>query len=430
MSDPEDVDRGGQQDGRVDREATQEQQGSQGQIGHTAMEVDFREDEVQAWRGMGENSRVAEGLEYQLREALQKIDVLEDKVEELANKNEFKDKLIETEKFKSDGLKKVIIDQTITIIDNRRMIKNILDDNTKLKSDEKLAFQPELIELKRTKNDLEDIKKALEESKKAKEAVASLAETYKRHVDIVNKHLNRSSDINTKVSGMEGKSDCAYWMENRCRFSDKKCRSLHDPRKKGMNESAIAEPEKQHVIQEGLVDKRDCTFWLENRCIFSDKKCRGLHDPSKRGTNVRKQPETANQHAFLVQSQAQVSARTSAMEAQSSASQERPVSARGLEMPEIVPQTAQGMEDQVMKSGSKKRGFEKLNLREAQSSAVQEGPLSAQGQITLEQEPNPAKEVEDQGWKSGSKMRGFKRGGRRLEKVQTPAQGMEEQTNQ
>ena len=182
MSDPEyvsvavNVDSGGQQEGGDDKEATQgQQEGAQ-----DAMEVDFREDQVQAWRGMGENSGVASGMEDQLREALQRIDVLEDRVEDLSNKNEFKDKLLEAEMFKTEGLKKVIIDKTIIIMDNRMMIKNMLDDNTKLKSDEKLAVQPELIELKRTKNDLEDVKKALDESKKAVEAVASLAKNIQK----------------------------------------------------------------------------------------------------------------------------------------------------------------------------------------------------------------------------------------------------------
>ena len=147
-----------------------------------------------------------------------------------------------------------------------------------------------------------------------------------------------------------------------------------------MNESAIAEPEKQHVIQEGLVDKRDCTFWLENRCKFADMKCRGLHNPSKRGTKVRKQPEPANQQAFLVKSPAQVSAQITAIGAQASASLEMgPQTAQGLEMLELGFQTAQGMEAQT--------------------------------------------------WKSGTKKRGFKRG-RRLEQFQTPAQGLEEQVSQ
>ena len=47
-------------------------------------------------------------------------------------------------------------------------MKNLKEDNKKLKSDEKIASQPELIVLSKTKLDLEAVKKALKDSKETK----------------------------------------------------------------------------------------------------------------------------------------------------------------------------------------------------------------------------------------------------------------------
>ena len=377
------------------------------------MDVDFQEDKVKAWRGMEKKSGSAWGMEGQLIEALKKIDVLNDEIEYLLNKNEFKDKLLKAEKGKTEELKKVVINQTIIITDNRSMIKNMLEDNDKLKSDEKLASQPELIELKRTKKDLEDVKKALEESKKAEETVAILAETYKMHVDIVNKHLNNSSELNR----MEKKSDCAFWLESRCKFSDKKCKSLHHPSKKGIKEKSVKEPEQQQVNHERLVNKLDCAFWMENRCRYTDKKCRGSHDPIKRGSRERKQDE-ANQQDFH-QSLAQVAAQIPAMEAYTSAHQvvQKSHPPRGLKELDLEPQSLAQLAAQTP-------------AMETQTSAHQVVQKShpARGLEELVLEPQPAKGLEVQEWRTDSKKRGFKRGGRRLVQNQTPSQRMEEQS--
>ena len=39
-----------------------------------------------------------------------------------------------------------------------------------------------------------------------------------------------------------------------------------------------------HGSEEGMVNKSDCSFWLEGRCRFSDQDCRNTHDPIKKGT--------------------------------------------------------------------------------------------------------------------------------------------------
>ena len=181
------------------------------------------------------------------------------------------------------------------------LIKNLLDDNNKLKSDERLGEQPELVELKKIKLELEFTKKALEESKKAETKYANQADTYRKHVDIVNKHLG-IFDTNLKIqckfqnkqqgckfgltckyehSEMGGKPDCPFWLENRCKFSSKKCKGVHDQNRKGSNVNAAKEMEQQR----GLGDKLDCSFWMENRCKFG-KKCRAKHEPNKRGSKV------------------------------------------------------------------------------------------------------------------------------------------------
>ena len=56
------------------------------------------------------------------------------------------------------------------------------EDNTKLKSDEKLASQPELVVFRKTKLDLEAVKKALKDSKETKQYVSNLAKAHGKYI--------------------------------------------------------------------------------------------------------------------------------------------------------------------------------------------------------------------------------------------------------
>ena len=57
-----------------------------------------------------------------------------------------------------------------------------------------------------------------------------------------------------------------------CKFGDT-CRFIHD---EGRMEIKVAKSE-------------DCTFWLEGACRFADKSCRNIHDPKKRGSKPRQE---------------------------------------------------------------------------------------------------------------------------------------------
>ena len=56
------------------------------EVGQAAMQVDILVDQAQAWCWLGENPEAAGGLEGQLREVLQKIDNLEERVDDLVDK--------------------------------------------------------------------------------------------------------------------------------------------------------------------------------------------------------------------------------------------------------------------------------------------------------------------------------------------------------
>ena len=202
----------------------------------------------------------------------------------------------------------------------------MVDNNNKLKSNEKLASQPELVELKKIRMELEATKKAFAESKKSEENIGNLTEIYKKHVAIVNNHLAIvDPTINTKCkfqdkpqgckfghrcknehSEMGEKTDCSYWLEKNCKFSEKKCRGLHEPAKKGINVISAINMEQLQIAQEGMVNTLDLSYWMENCCRFSDKKCRGLHNPVKKGCQIRQQNESILQD--FQQSMTQVTA--------------------------------------------------------------------------------------------------------------------------
>ena len=62
-------------------------------------------------------------------------------------------------------------------------MKNLKEENKKLKSDEKLASQPEPVVLRQTKLDLEAVKKALTDLKETKQYVSNLAEAGGKYID-------------------------------------------------------------------------------------------------------------------------------------------------------------------------------------------------------------------------------------------------------
>ena len=145
---------------------------------------DFKK-QVIAWRWLGEDSCASWGLVAQLMVALQKIDMLEEKCAYTLDENERKEKRLKKEKFffLNEALKKVIGIQTIEITDNRWIMKNLKEENKKLKSDEKLASQPEPVVLRQTKLDLEAVKKALTDLKETKQYVSNLAEARGKYID-------------------------------------------------------------------------------------------------------------------------------------------------------------------------------------------------------------------------------------------------------
>ena len=255
--------------------------------------------------------------------------------------------------------------------------------------------------------------------------------------------------------GMVVKGDCSFWLEGRCKFPDQDCRNYHDPSKKGSKSRGLKEisqavfgggqdwsPPPGMVIQvrpaHGLEDENGCQTGMTQQVrpvqimedennwqtglINQDMPTQGLQDENGWQSGMVKQVR----------------------------------SAQGLEdkngrqsgMVKLV-RPAQGMEDEngwqtvLSKEARKKTKGAARGMGERESSAPQpEGQASqvASAGTTTQTFPvtgrldqqglHSVQGLEYQEWKADSKKRGFKRGGRRLAKVQTPAQGLGEQIRQ
>ena len=90
--------------------------------------------------------------------------------------------------FFNEAPQKVKGNQIIEITDTRRILKNLQEDNRKLNPYNKLASPPKLIVLRKTKLNLETLKKALKDSKETKQYVPNLAEDHGKYIDTMKDH--------------------------------------------------------------------------------------------------------------------------------------------------------------------------------------------------------------------------------------------------
>ena len=249
------VDRGGQQEGGVVKEATQVQKEARRQ---EDQEVRRQEEQVARSRGTKEivevwlarAQRPAAGLEADLKKAAEKIKQLEHVLKE--------------EKKISEIFKQEHITQTETqekvIMMMATEIRNLQEGKESQLADGKdKALKETLDKLTMAEKEKKELTEKLEETTKEKEELKETVNTLKKVVESVGKDIDEKEKNKTQKKIM-------CWNISKtagCKWGQK-CKFGHE--------------------EEGLVKKTECAFWLDGQCRFSEKDCWNNHDPSKKGS--------------------------------------------------------------------------------------------------------------------------------------------------
>ena len=186
----------------------------------------------------------ATGLEAELKTAQEKIKQLENAVKEEKGKSE---------KIKEDTLNKTNEYEKVMLM-MAAEIKNLQEGKDSLLPDIKEKL--EVVE-EDNKNLLKRLNDALRENKE----VAEKLETHKKVVESViksNEEKEAKNKTKTKCKNTDKPGGCRWGV---------KCKFAHE---------------------EGqLVKTSDCAFWLDGNCRYSEKMCWNIHEPDKKGTKAK-----------------------------------------------------------------------------------------------------------------------------------------------
>ena len=212
---------------------------------------------VEVWLARAMNP--ATELEADLKKTTEKIKQLEHELKE--------------EKKRSEIIKQEHVIQTETqervIMMMATEIKNLQEGRPSQISDGKdTALKETLEKLTTAETDKKKLAEKLEQKIKENEEVTKTVNTLKKVVESVGNNVDEKKINKTKKKIMcrnLGKPEGCNWGET--------CKFVHEER--------------------WLVKNTECAFWLDGHCRFSEKDCWNNHDPTKKGSRSNKSQNTS-----------------------------------------------------------------------------------------------------------------------------------------
>ena len=221
---------------------------------------------VEEWLARAQNP--ATGLEANLKKAEEKIKQLEHKMKE--------DKKI-TDIIKQEHVIQIETQENVIMM-MATEIKNLQEGRESQLSDGKeKALTEALKKLTAAESERKELVKKLEETAKDNDELTKTANTLKKVVESVGNNIDEKKMNKTKKKIM-----CRNIIKTEgCKWGDK-CKFSHE--------------------EGGLVKKTECAFWLDGHCRFSENDCWNNHNPSMKGSKSIESNESqiASQSDFQI----------------------------------------------------------------------------------------------------------------------------------
>ena len=195
----------------------------------------------------------AQGLETELDEARVKIKKLEENQSLLLIESKKVQELKDVTRNQAEKIEKYEKAMNMMAVE----IKNMQEGNVSKLIDGKMKAINEKLKI------VEKVNEELVEKLRVETTEKEKAENSVNNVMSVMKTITRANEAS-----------------NTERKSLRKCREVNKP--KGCSWGTKCRF--SHKQDEEMANKTDCTFWLEGKCRFSDEDCRKTHDPTKKGT--------------------------------------------------------------------------------------------------------------------------------------------------
>ena len=195
----------------------------------------------------------AQGLETELEEARVKIKKLEENQALLLIESKKVQELKDVTKNQAETIEKYEKAMNMMAVE----IKTMQEGNVSKLMDGKVkAINEKLNNVEKANEELvEKLRVETTEKEKAENAVNNVMSVMKT-ITKANEARNKERKSLRKCREFNKPQGCSWG--SKCRFS--------------------------HKQDEDMVNKSDCSFWLEGQCRFSDQVCRNTHDPTKKGS--------------------------------------------------------------------------------------------------------------------------------------------------